>query len=369
MKQLTLIFLALLCQIQLLQAQCTEDCVWPGDLNANGIANHIDILALGLAYGETGPARTDMSTMWDGLNADDWANSLPILGANFKHCDADGDGEITELDRLPISINFNLTNDNFSGLLGNNLVGDDLFIVPQNTVASPGGSLIFDIHLGTADAPIENLHGIGFQVDIETEYIADVLFDFSDSWIGVDEEILGYGKYSDDNEFVGTAITRIDGMEASGFGKIMQLEIVITDVILGLEADSTACLPFPIHFRNVLAIDQEEGDLMVTTNGDSLTLKHPSQLTNTKQIEAKTLDFKAFPNPAHDILQIATFGKIVESITLFNQLGQPVFQKKLSHFDKNNGQFNIPVAALPRGIYFLEIQNKDGKGHRKILLE
>ncbi|MGK0364459.1 MAG: hypothetical protein ACI85O_001516, partial [Saprospiraceae bacterium] len=58
-------------------AQCTEDCVWPGDANANGIANHLDFLAIGYSFGETGPTRANQSVAWEPLEADNWAETLP----------------------------------------------------------------------------------------------------------------------------------------------------------------------------------------------------------------------------------------------------------------------------------------------------
>ena len=98
--------------------QCTEDCVWPGDLNANGIVNALDALAFGFALDSMGPARSNMSTDWQALEADDWIQNLPELGTNFKHIDANGNGIVEENDQFIISVNYDLTNDNFVKFLG-----------------------------------------------------------------------------------------------------------------------------------------------------------------------------------------------------------------------------------------------------------
>ena len=42
-----------------------SNCIWPGDANADGIANNNDILELGLHYGLTGAARTATSNAWN----------------------------------------------------------------------------------------------------------------------------------------------------------------------------------------------------------------------------------------------------------------------------------------------------------------
>ena len=132
-------------------SQCTDDCVWPGDLNANGVVNALDALAIGFAIDATGPARADMNTDWQPLEADDWGQVLPSLGTDFKHIDADGDGLVEENDQFTISVNYERMNDNFTGYLGSQILGDDLFAVPSATEFSPGQSILLDIHLGTAE--------------------------------------------------------------------------------------------------------------------------------------------------------------------------------------------------------------------------
>lgn len=370
MKQLIFILTIFCFQIQQLQAQCTDDCVWPGDLNANGIANHMDLLALGLAFGETGPTRIDTNTDWAAKDADDWANDLPVLGSNHKHIDANGDGFIDEFDQFPIGNNFNLTNSNFSGLLGNNLEGNDLFVVAQNSVASPGGSLIFDIHLGTAANPISGIYGIGFQVEFDALNVEDVLLDFSDSWIGTPDEMLSFDKYTIGvDDVASVAMTRFDGNTVSGFGKIAQMEIVIEDVILGLEVDSTACIPFPITFSQVLGIDNNEVDQMITFKSDSAMLKHPSQIVSTTEIPKESLDFQLYPNPAKEMLHIQTLKKPIDNLFIINSFGQTVFQQSFLPNENQPTQLDISIQSLPRGCYYVVLQTVAGISTKKILLE
>jgi len=350
------------------QAQCTEDCVWPGDLNANGIANNVDFLAIGIALGETGPIRPGSSNVWEAQEAENWGQNLPILGADYKHIDADGNGIITDEDKFPIAVNYNQTNENFAGLLGNDLEGDDLFIVPENTVAVPGGSLFFDVHLGTVDSPIEDLYGIAFRLDIDTQYVQDVLFDFSESWIGEDEEYLGYGKFSDEIDHAGTAITRVDGNTISGFGKIARIEIVIIDVILGFEADTTVCLPFPVRFEKVLAIDNEEGDLMLGSKGETLNLKHPSQLTDVKNLAKNDLHVHIHPNPAQDFLWIES-EEGAESVIIFNQLGQQILHQKFSNTRHQRQRIDLKSASISSGFYFVEVLSNNMRTVKRIFIQ
>ena len=353
------LLLALTFSFQWAHAQCMEDCVWPGDLNENGVANNLDVLAIGFANGQTGPPRVDPSVDWEPLEADAWAGSLPVLGTNFKHIDADGNGVIDEQDRLPISINYNQTNDNFAGFLGDDIAGDDLFLVPVEAVATPGGSLLFDVHLGTDTNPINNLYGIGFQIDLDTQYVQDVNVDFTDTWVGQADEILVYDKYIDEIDHAGIAITRLDGTPTSGFGPIARVEIVITDVVLGIMVDTTACLPFQVRFKNVLGIDENENDLMITNRNDSLTLKHSSQLVNTAELLDDPLAYRVYPNPTSDQLIIENNNSTGAAIILYNQLGVAVYQNRIV-----DPTTRLSLKDFPEGLYFLEIR---GQRHKRVL--
>lgn len=370
MRQVFFLFMVSILSVHGIKAQCEEDCVWPGDLNANGIANNLDVLAIGFSIDETGPARDNPNNNWEGFLVDDWAGNLPELNKNFKHSDADGNGVVNSDDQFPISINYNLTNDSFAGLLGNNLIGNDLFLVPENLVASPASSFFVDIHLGTEENPINDIYGIGFQIDIDTSYVADVIFDFSDNWIGSGDEVLNYGKYSDEIEHIATTTTRLDGTTVSGFGKIARIEIVITDVVLGLIIDSTECLPFFMEFQNVLGINEFEEDLLIESRGDTLTLKDESQLTNNTSILNNQLYFKVFPNPAKEVLQIRSFETSITSFALTDLTGRRILEK---HFTTNNQAPNqntqIDIKNIPRGLYFLEIKGEQSTFIEKVFLE
>jgi len=352
-----------------LNAQCTEDCVWPGDLNANGIANNLDILAYGFAFGQTGPARAVETTLWEGQTAEDWGQNLPILGVDYKHIDANGDGVVDIDDQFNIAVNYNETNENFAGLLGNDLVGDDLFLVPQVTNFSPGESLIFDVYLGTEANPISDLYGVGFQIDLDTQYVQDVFFDFSDSWVGTDEDYFGFGKFSDEIDHASTALTRLDGNAVSGFGKIAQIEIVIVDVVLGLEQDSTACLPFPITFKNVLAIDNEESDLMIRSRGEILNLKHPSQITSVNDVKLDNDFLSIFPNPANDVLWLESKTDAIENVIIYNQFGQPILQKLFDNTINETRQIDLKSLSVTSGFYFVEVTSNEAKSVQKIFIK
>lgn len=91
---------------------CDSECVWPGDANNDGIANHMDLLNLGLASSGSGPLRM-APLSWAPHGADAWTGSLPD-GLNMKYTDMNGDGEVDIEDDIDIlNLHYGLTHDGY----------------------------------------------------------------------------------------------------------------------------------------------------------------------------------------------------------------------------------------------------------------
>ncbi len=97
MDRLACIISALLFTIAFQPLSAQE--VWPGDANNNGIANAVDALYIGVAYGTEGPERDDATTDWEAQPFELWGAAFPD-GTNYGYADADGDGEIDAYGRL-----------------------------------------------------------------------------------------------------------------------------------------------------------------------------------------------------------------------------------------------------------------------------
>ncbi|MEO1713392.1 MAG: hypothetical protein AAFU60_08665, partial [Bacteroidota bacterium] len=85
---------------------CTIDCVWSGDTNNDGIANHEDLLPIGTALGASGPIRNGLIN-WAPYTGLDWSADLPG-GFNAKHIDANADGDVSEVDIEQIELHYDL---------------------------------------------------------------------------------------------------------------------------------------------------------------------------------------------------------------------------------------------------------------------
>lgn len=329
---------------------CTDNCVWSGDANTNGICNNLDILPIGLAFGATGPARNFVSPdPWEPQTAEDWSQDLPVSGTNYKHIDTNGDGIINELDAIIVGDNLNATNDSFTVLAGHEFLGDDLFIEFDQSQIAPGQELTLSIHLGTSANPIENLYGIAFSLEVIEEYIE---FNnpptFPDSWLGTATECINYEKVDLPtwNE-VYLAKVRTDGTSSTGGGIIAQVSIVIADVILPLIQDSTAVIPFPFKFKNVLAINEFEEEIPIGVRHDSVEIRHASFITSTVET-SKNSTFQVFPNPAKNQIFLQS-EQPLSDVKVYNNLGKMLLQQP----EESVMPFHLNISDLAAGVYFV----------------
>ncbi len=86
---------------------CGTDCVWPGDVNKDGVVTPLDILGIGKNYGSLGNNRNITSINWNGIPAQDWANNATNI--NTKYADTNGDGVVDRNDVLGVAQNLGKT--------------------------------------------------------------------------------------------------------------------------------------------------------------------------------------------------------------------------------------------------------------------
>jgi hypothetical protein len=77
--------------------------------------------------------------------------------------------------------------------------------------------------------------------------------------------------------------------------------------------------------------------------------------------EKYDLPIQVYPNPVQNKLHINTNGKIVESIELYNFLGEKVLEK-------NSNQSHLEVGGIENGIYFLVVKTSAGHLKKKIII-
>ncbi len=211
-------------QVDLVQA---EDCVWPGDTNADAIVNTLDLLTFGYNYGTADLARAQQGIVWQGYNAEAWQSTSPD-GTNVKHSDANGDGLVDDLDLLAIESNYN------------NEHGASITIYPTTTEASlksetdwyasslTDGYLEIDIDIQTT---VDGLHGLAWQIDLSELGVRNATFIYDSEWFGQQEsEVRTFSRFDSTKQQIDIGITRIDGQGLSGSGGLGTLVLIEDNV-------------------------------------------------------------------------------------------------------------------------------------------
>ena len=84
--------------------------LFPGDTNNDGVANHYDLLPIGMAYGQVGPPRVPAIPNWmPQILEEPWPMTLPVSGINLGFMDSDGNGIIDSLDIAAPVFNYDST--------------------------------------------------------------------------------------------------------------------------------------------------------------------------------------------------------------------------------------------------------------------
>ena len=101
-------------------------------------------------------------------------------------------------------------------------------------------------------------------------------------------------------------------------------------------------------------------DPFATTYGELATPDLTSELTEAES-------FVAFPNPANDLVTL-TFRnttKEIDAITLFDQTGRLIWQDKANGLTQET--FDISLAAIPPGIYFIQVIQDGERTSKKLV--
>lgn len=206
-----------------------EGEVFPGDLNRDGVASNVDVLYWGLTYGDTGPQRPQANTLWEPQPAPDW--STEIAGVNGKHQDGDGNGAVGDDDLTTILSNYGETYP-FEDKIYQSVPAELSIQFAGIETYTDSLVIILDIHLEGAEGTPATAHGVAFSIahyDVMGDGIDHIYArpDATNSWMDVSgTNLRTVHKNTGDVNTIDVALTRDDGQNASGMGKIGAVRMV-----------------------------------------------------------------------------------------------------------------------------------------------
>lgn len=328
-----------------------EGCVWPGDANLDSICNVIDLLPIGLYFGQEGPNRGDNDGGWEETFCEDWDDvpGLELL-SNPKFADCNGDGLINAADTTILMDNYGQLRGTYVPL---DVVGgpDDPAITPGifSDTLPAGTEMVLPIYFGTEDIPANEVYGMSFLIDYDETVIdaPSVYIHFNDSWLGEPgTDMLFLQKNDTVNGVVEVSVTRINQIARSGSGHFATMGFVMEDNIAG-KTNGTIYTTTSICIEQPLCINNQGTILSTSIACDSFVVVDSEQ--SIHQIGAQQIH--VYPNPADDMLVIYTEALAgAKEIRVQSATGQLI---TIMHTSES--QIQIPTAELPAGTYMIQI--------------
>lgn len=324
---------------------CSTDCVWPGDANNDGTANHEDLLAIGLNNGATGNTRS---------GAVNWApkSSEPWSGPSQKYADADGNGIIDRSDKRVTQWHYNFVRPDYNASPDVYPIGPELSIRPNLTGAfnniTPGQSIMAHIQLTQVPA----LQGLAFSLVFDSNY-----FDRIDT----------AGTNGNTFQLVFSDSTRHQ-LDFARFDLDLNNNIPAQDNLYTFSIKAPTKFPNGrtndttwLRFKNIIGI-KKDGTTIPLGGTDLKAVFAKSTVAYDPKYDIQNLS--VYPNPVADRLSLDFPGLQVDKITWLSVDGVT--------FKTMNGcqdHVEIDTSTFPSGLYFLKIEKQGFTTLKKILIE
>lgn len=144
---------------------CKGDCVWPGDVDNNGIVNNLDLLTIWPQLNAAGSKRHKLSNTWSPNKSIDWYESTDN-DINLKYLDCNGNGIISEKDISILKENLMSSNYKYKNWGGYNIKGNQLTFGEIIDSLSPEDR--FEVDMNLAEDEAISLSGLGYTVEYDS---------------------------------------------------------------------------------------------------------------------------------------------------------------------------------------------------------
>ena len=334
---------------------CIEDCVWPGDVNLDGVVSNTDILPLGYYIGMEGPSRPNANIDWIAHKSTNWDNEYSALKYDIKHLDTDGNGEVETLDTLAISQHYHnrdqVTPDFPVTSKG---LPFSLEISPSNP--GVGDYVEVEISLGSDSNQVTDLYGYTFDFQLSPIVVDSALkMEFySDSWTTRNAPYLSFWKKPAPGRLE-TAFTRTNGNIAHGGGLIGEASFIIIDIIDITKPDELPTLQITVQNpANMWGNGQMSAG---ATQVFEFPLDAGSGDDRSTTILSKPDDLFAFPNPATETITFHLNGKdFIRSIQVYDLSGRFISETKGLHAESHT----LSLESMEAGLYLARVQTGSG---------
>ncbi|HRW75437.1 MAG TPA: hypothetical protein P5563_06015, partial [Saprospiraceae bacterium] len=335
---------------------CLSDCVWPGDMDANGICNNLDFLQWGVSIDRLGVARNHPFAGWLPQYALGWGNT-GALDTDARHQDANGDGMIDRYDSTVISDNFGKTNQDDPDWGGYSVEGQEIMMTRMINALTWPDDIVppdkrFMIRFDIADWPADSIYGIGYSIQYDPEVVMlEQMLNLvpKSSYLADQSEL--FSRQQDGS--LDIAITKTDHQnlpfEPLELGKLM-FKIKQQPIQVGFP-DTTQ-----IVVRHIKAYLADGTELTIGSHPISIPY---GLITGLEEEKEPTAEFLISPNPTVDLIDWKASIPIT-SIALHSMDGKLVGQWHMDGMP-TSGQIHVDLLT---GCYVLSGLGVDGSVNR-----
>lgn len=327
--------------------------VWPGDVNENGVVNHVDLLYLGLRLGSQGPARDSISIQWIGHSATRWNPTVNIL-PDPVHADCNGDSTVELMDRVAIDLNygwdkgFMLPDSSSLRSSGTSAAPLNFEFSSNPLVAGTTDTIFFD--LGSADQPVDSLLGFAATLSLDSTLVDTAYLWMGDSWLGTEGlDMATIDHYEPGKLEIGA--TRTDSTDVlQGQGRLGGVVVVMADNLKReVQVDSMG-----FKFEDALGLTSRFGIADFSVSPSTAKVFSSSE----------PLDALVYPNPTTAGVNIMLISPLEGEASgkLYDLQGRVVRE-----FTVSNVVLHLERAGIQSGIYLLHLRRGDSHMRKRIL--
>lgn len=329
--------------------------VWPGDANTDGMVNMIDFAYIAIAEGYSGPMRSNANTTWTAQPASNWQYSL--AQSNLKHIDTDGNGMVNLDDSLAVLQNYGQSHFKTEGQSRAQLGAPYVYLNIRENSITNGSTVHVDIFAGESSLPLDSLFALGISLSYSGNFIYPTAYlDLSSSRLGTVSELTALKKeYFEEIDF---AISRFNGSNVSGFGKVGTLVLKVPDN-LGLNAPLT--FTWKIAIDDAFAYNNLAEPLAIRWGGDSVIVN--AKPVSVNEVTTPEFEIVAYPNPIEDVLSLTFNMDVYGTITVYDLLGNNIYETTIDGL--NNTSIDCKLWA--QGSYIIELETTEAKHQVRIV--
>ena len=337
---------------------CISECVWPGDANADGVVNILDLFPIGNNMGQYGTARKDKSLEWYAHGGNNWGQPIyydsPV---DLKHVDTNGDGLISAED-VDAIVNHYSKNSTLAPYKSIHDSAIEIQLISSASSVRPGDLIEMIVSMGNAENPAYDTKGLSFGINYDAQLLKEesIKADFNAlTWLSRYDAHLSLGKIVERGKLE-AGLVRSKGKGANGHGEVGKVRAIVIDDVHGFRVGDKTTLKFRL-----------ENAMMMGANGQIIQLKTQDLeiplVAGKKTDILKQDDLVMYPNPASDMVNFYINGvNTIEYVRIMDAAGREV--KRVSNVDAKSA--SIQVDASMRGFYIAEVMTEKGRIMKKL---